>query len=279
MARTKAILLLTLLLVFTTGLTSAFDIKISVDPVTEANLYNPSYANSTEGIQNFNVTLENHASVGCKYYLRGRFQHGNQTETRYSNPYASWPGESKVLELKYLPMNYRGNIRSDIDITYCGSEKNVSSFEYNHTKKHVSKNMVTSETTKSNITSTSIEIPVSKGTLMPKKVPPYWKAGSAKIENNTAKVNYDAEIFRKKENITYTVIDSSGEVLGETKVSLKEPEPTLKERILERKWLIFAGLFFASLIGNGYLLRRKIIPESVREKLGELELGDRDIKN
>jgi hypothetical protein len=276
MARTKILLLLTLLAVIPA--VSAFQFNVKVAGTADASTYDIEYMNETNVIHEMNVTVENPASAGCNYYLEGNYRKGGETERIYSNAYKMWPGESERMQIHYLPLDYNGTVQADIDLLYCGIQKNLTSFEFNATQLNEADTDVESDTVKVKRNNAEINLPVTEGHLIPSETPAYWKVGRAEIANRTSKIRYEPTIFKEEKQIKYTVVDGEGEILGTTTVELTEPEPTLKEKLLNNKWLIFAGLFVASLIGNAYLLRKKIVPEKVREKLAELEMGDRSIK-
>lgn len=272
------ICILAVLVLFSAGSASALNIQVKVPPEVKASIYDVQYQNSTDLVHSMNFTLENPASVGCAYAVRGRFDKGGAVNTVYSKSYEMWPGEARLLELNYIPQNYTGTVRADIDLLYCDRAENITSYRFESEKSNWPNTRIESRTIEATDRKAKIETSFQNGKLIPITSPPNWRTGSATLTNSSATLEYDAPIFSHERNITYALIDEEGELVGKTEVSLKNPEPSLKEKILEKKWLIFAALFIVSMAGNGYLLRRKIIPEEVREKLAELEFGDRDIK-
>ena len=278
MARSKVLLLL-VALILSVGAGSALNFDVDVASEANVSVVDIKYDNSTSSFHNFNATIENYASVGCTYNLRAVYEHSDgQKEIRYSNSYKLWPGSNQVAEINYFPENYTGTVDAKVEIVFCDQKKDVKSFEFNSTENITLENEVESSTLQVNDNQAQVEFSVEKGHLVPHEMPAYWKTGYSEIVNGSATLEYNPPIFSEEKKLNYAVFSGEGEIIGETTVSLKNPEPTLKEKILDSKWLIFAGLFIVSLAGNGYLLRRKIVPDEVREKLAELEFGDRDIK-
>lgn len=269
---------LAVLVVLSAGSTTALNIEVKVPPEVKASVYDVNYGNSTSLVHSMNFTLENPASVGCSYAVRGRFDKGGSIDTVYSKAYDTWPGTAQFVELDYIPQNYTGTVEADIDLFYCDKSENITDYSFESTEYNWPDKEINSKTLIATDRQAKIETSFQNGKLVTIKSPPNWRTGSAKLVNGSATIDYKAPIFRQDRNITYGLIDESGRMVGKTEVSLKNPEPTLKQKILQKKDLILAGLFIASLIGNLYLLRRKIVPEEVRERVNEIEFSDRDLK-
>lgn len=285
MDRDKIFLLLAVLAVTPTAV--AINFQVNIDAVADAGVYESRYTKETSGIQNFNVSVENIASAGCTYYLRGRYKEGNRTVERYSHGYALWPGNSTLMELKHLPINYTGAVKADIDMIYCGVERNVSSFKFNMTERKIVDSKIESETVEVDGDRAKIMLPVSEGELIPHEVPAYWKVGSTQVSDGIATIRYDPTIFRSDKEITYTVLDSDGDIIGDTTVKLDVPEPTLLERLKAKSGLILAVFLLLSLGLNLYQGRRRVVPEKVRRLVSKVaeavrselsDFGDRDIR-
>jgi hypothetical protein len=231
--------------------------------------------------------MENHGSVGCTYRLKADVEYGETEFTRYSPGYALWPGDSQLAELKFLPLDYNGTVETNVSLNYCGQSKHVEYFEFNFTESKTVDSRVEARTLEANNTNAVIEMPVGNATLIPQEYYPRWRVGSTEVRNGKAFLEYDAPIFRRTDNITYTVLDEEGDVIGETEVSMVEPGPTLRERVMALMPQLLGGLLAVSLLGNLYLGRRRVVPERIRVVLAEAwqrvrteleEFGDRDIK-
>ncbi|QGA80132.1 hypothetical protein LC1Nh_0228 [Candidatus Nanohalobium constans] len=203
--------------------------------------------------------------------MKADFQQGNESFERFSSPEPLWQGDYERLEIKYIPTNYTGKIETNLSLQYCDQEKQIDSFNFNVTENTTINSTVDSRTVSSNHESSKIEI---KGdTLIPQEEPSYWKTSSAQIINGTAEIEYDAPIFDRQEEITYTVIED-GEIIGSTTVGFK-PEPTLKEKIIDKKLEVLTGLLTASILFNILLVLKQ---KGILARLQSLEYQLPDFK-
>jgi hypothetical protein len=237
MIRKIAIFLITIFLVSTT---SALNFDVGVDALTESSEYGIEYRNNTT-VQQVNTTVLNGGSIGCQFRLKGEFEYANQTQTRYSSPHAMFPGAEEMLQLYFIPENYTGQIETTLYTEYCGQEKQIEEFNFSSPESVISNNTIESTTRSVTDTESNVKIGSEDGRLVPKEAPPYWKTGSAEIVNGSATVEYDAPIFQEGENLTYTVLDSKNNVVGETEVYLKA-EKTLWDRLENNLYKILLGI-------------------------------------
>lgn len=253
---------------------AAIDFQVDIAGEAEASVYNVQ--NTTQGdLHEFNLTMENPSSVGCEYFLRGEFERGNATERRYSNGYSVWPGSSTDMELKYVPVNYTGQVNADIDLIYCDTVRNVTDYSFNVSTSTFESTFET-ETLEVDEESARARFSIENATAVPVRAPPFWRVGSSEIVNRKARLDYRPSLFQHEESITYALMEN-GTIQGRAEVSLEAPEPTLKEKIMEKRFEIASALAFILLLGNLYLLRSRILPEKVLESIREMET-DRSIK-
>lgn len=232
---------------------SSLSFNIDVEELADHSLKDVEHSANVSQLQEINATVENVGSIGCTYRIKADFQKGNQTLERFSSPQPLWQGEYERLEINYIPTNYKGEIETNLSMTYCGQEKQVDSFNFT-----VTENTTVNSTLKSRTISSDDErarIEVEGDRLVPQEEPSYWKTSSTNIVNGTAEIEYDAPIFDQREEITYTVLED-GEIKGSTTVNL-EPEPTLKEKILDRKLEITAAVLAISILGNILLILKQ----------------------
>jgi hypothetical protein len=175
------------------------------------------------------------------------------------------------MEINYIPTNYTGEIETNLSLQYCGQEKQLESFSFNVTENTTINSTVESRTVSSNRESTELEVEGDK--LVPEEEPPYWKTSSAEIVNGTAEIEYDAPIFDRQEEITYTVIED-GEIQGSTEVTF-EPQPTFKEKIMDRKLEIVSAVLGVSILANILLVLKQ--RGSIR-RIREIEYELPDLK-
>lgn len=222
---------LTLLFVvlFFISTASALNFEMEIDALTDSSEYGIEYRNNTT-VQEINTTVLNGGSIGCQFRLKGEFEYANQTQTRYSNPYALFPGAEETMHLYFIPENYTGEVETTLYTEYCGQEKQIKQFNFTSPESVMANSTIESKTRSVNSNSSRINIDSEDGRLVPKEAPAYWKTGSTEIINGTATVEYDAPIFREGENLTYTVIDNKNNVIGETEVYLRA-EKTIWDRL------------------------------------------------
>lgn len=267
MAKLEKALPLLLVLVFVST-AAAFELSVVVDPLKNVSVKGLEYDNSSQ-VQDVVLNLDNTGSVGCTYRVKAVSEYNNTFYEHYSKEYPIWPGSNSDVDMSFALANKSGQVNTSLFISYCDGEQFLESF--NWTSEPVGTiNEVNSETLSASETSVKAEFSRENGSLVPVETPPYWKVSSAKIENSTAELTYNPSIF-KETNLTYAVTNEEGSIIGKTEVSLKDPEPSLKQKILDNKWFLFAALFALSLIGNLLLLRKRIVPDKVNEKAVELK--------
>ena len=226
MAPDKVTVLLTGL-VLLAGFTAALDFSVEVRPTPEVSVYQVENISSSDF--NTSMALENSGSVGCEFRLKGVFDQGGQEVIRYSRPYPIWPGEGTDVDLTYIPINYTGEVESEISLEYCWQQKPVANFTFESDQAILPNKTLESKTLNFNNTNARVLFKdLDKALLIPQEYPPYWKVGSADVRNGEAKINYRAPLFKKGENITYTVVQNRS-VIGKTKVQLEDQETWFEE--------------------------------------------------
>lgn len=249
MARKTTVLML---IVFLTSTVAALQFDVSVDALTESSEYGFEYKNNTT-VQQINTTVLNGGSIGCQFRLKGEFQYANQTQTRYSSPYAMFPGAEEMMQLYFIPEKYTGEVETTLYAEYCGQEKQIKQFNFTSPEPVISSSTIESETLSVNSTGTQVDVDLEDGRLVPKEAPPYWKTGSAEVVNGSATVDYDAPIFQEGKNLTYTVLDQRNNIVGETEVYLKAEE-TLLDKLESNLFKILLGI--SVLVNFGFVILR-----------------------
>ncbi len=245
MKRKKAFLVL--FTVLSVSAVSALQFDVQVGSITDSSEYRIQYEENTN-IQEINVTVLNSGSIGCQYRLKGEFQYANTTHTRYSDSYSLFPGAESVAKLHFIPENYTGEVRTDLYTEYCDQEKQIAEFNFTSPEKIIPNETVESETLDVTNYSSKARLDVERGRLVPQETPPYWKASSAEISNNTATVRYDAPIFKEGENLTYTVLNNESRVIGETEIYLKESK-NIWDKLESNLLFVLLGLSLAANFG------------------------------
>ncbi|MFB6202878.1 MAG: hypothetical protein ABEK01_00125 [Candidatus Nanohaloarchaea archaeon] len=207
--------------------------QLNVDDTLIASHFSLEHDSEVRKIQNVNLTVENKGSVGCTFRLRTVFQKGGgERIERYSQRVPLWSGGARTVELKYLPRNYTGMVRADAYLDYCGKREKIGNFTFNVTERTVLDNRLDSTTVWSNSSNAKIRLDVNQGTLIPYRVPAYWKTSSEKFNEGEAVIEYSAPIYTEDENITYAVMAENGSIMGKTKVVLRT-SPGLWERLMD----------------------------------------------
>ena len=243
---------------------SGLTFEVDVAELTDHSIKDLNHSDEVETVQEINGTIENIGSIGCTYRLKAEFEQGNETFERFSSPYSLWQGDYIRGEILYVPMNYTGTVDTDLSVTYCGQEKNVSSFSFNVTENTLPEQEMESRTVEASEDSATVELEEGEK-LVPEEEPSYWKTSSAEINNRSAQIEYDAPIFEASETITYSVLEDE-EVIGRTEVQL-EPEHTLTEKLWKQRMKILGGLLLLSVLGNLLLYLRhrglleKLVPD------------------
>lgn len=220
MAGTKA--LATFLLLFLISGASAINFDASVEPDANHTAKFMEHRDNVTGLQTANLTVVNTGSVGCTYRLRAVF---NTSEQAYSHEKALWPGGSAFFEVnKYFREN--GSVSTNLYLRYCGKEKQIDNFNFTAHASNENTTQVNSTTTESDNEQVKASLTVEEGLLIPEETPPYWKVASTEIVNGTADIGLEAPIYDPEEELRFSVYNrTSGEIEGQTTVSLKQPEP------------------------------------------------------
>lgn len=262
MARLKGLVAGIALLTLVSGAAGInFDVKIS--DITSYNAVDFNYTENPERLQTTNITIENTGSIGCRYRLRAEFNQSGKVVERWSQGYALWPGEAKLLSLSYLPINYTGPVDAELELHYCGRTADLENFSFNYTEKVTTNRTVGNRVLEVNSSSASVKLDVENGVLLPEESPAGWKTPSAQIKEGKAVVEYEPTLFHPEREITYSVY-SGGEVVGTTTVKL-DYQPTLLERLQKNAVEIVLGV---SVLLNLLLLLR---PGIARERLKALK--------
>ncbi len=232
-----------LVFVFMISTVSALQFDVGIGALTDSSEYGIEYRDNTT-VQQVNTTVLNGGSIGCQFRLKGEFKYANQTQTRYSSPYAMFPGSEEMMQLYFIPENYTGQVETTLYTQYCDQTKQIKQFNFTSPESVIANNTIESTTRSVNTTSTRINIEAESGRLVPKEAPAYWKTGSAEVVNGTATVEYDAPIFQEGKNLSYTVIDHRNNIVGETEVYLKAEE-TLLDRLQNNVYKILLSLSVA----------------------------------
>lgn len=241
-----------LLVLFLASTASALQFDVEVGALTDSSEYGIEYRNNTT-VQQVNTTVLNAGSIGCQFRLKGEFEYANQTQTRYSAPYALLPGAEALMQLYFIPENYTGQVETTLYNEYCGQEKQIKQFNFTSPESVIANSTIESKTLSVNRTGSRVNIDLEDGRLVPKEAPPYWKTGSAEIINGTTTVEYDAPIFSEGENLTYTVLNSQNNIVGETSVHLKAKE-TIWDKLENNLLLILLGI--SVLVNLGLVILR-----------------------
>ncbi|MFB6144100.1 MAG: hypothetical protein ABEJ98_02195 [Candidatus Nanohaloarchaea archaeon] len=224
----KILAVLSLIAVASTA--AALTFEVGVPPRISGNEYALSYENNTSSIHRTELVVENDGSVGCLYRLEGTYRYGNSSVERYSPPLRLWPGETGKAVLKFVAVNYTGEITASINLSYCGREDQLKEFSFNYTEKVSPAARYDSVTVEANRSAAKIKLESFKeAVLVPVEAPPKWKPSSATLNQSKAVIEYSPPLFARDEKMTYAVV-SGGQVVGSTQIGLHE-QKTLLERI------------------------------------------------
>ncbi|MFB6241447.1 MAG: hypothetical protein ABEJ36_01430 [Candidatus Nanosalina sp.] len=257
MDRSKVIPLLISILALA-SLGSGLLYQVEIGETLNHTAFRIDYRNTTKDIQRISATFRNIGSIGCTYRLKADVETGNSTTTYYSGDYPLWPGETRLMELRFIPQNISGKVETQLYITYCGKQEKLDEFSFNDTSETLLNKTLESRTLTASEQKARIKLGVRNASLIPVKVPPYWKVSSAEVRKGLANLSYQAPIFNDRENIRYAVVNTTtDQVIGVTEVNLN-PEKTLMEKIMER------ALEIALLIS--LLLNALLATAAVRER-------------
>lgn len=261
MARTPVLLTLATLII----IPAASSLSLNVDVASHANhsVRDVQFKQEIQDFQEFNVSVENIGSIACEYRLKADFSTGNRSVERYSNAVGLWQGEYAKLNIGYVPLNYTGPIETDLSLNYCGLTRNVGEYRFNVTQEIIANDSIKSRTIRALEDQALIQINQGKK-LVPIEEPSYWRTGPAEITNKTAELEYKSTIFDKTETIKYAVIEDR-KVIGSTKVEL-DSNPTLVQRINDRKLQIISVLLIISVLINILLVIKILRPEKLSVK-------------
>lgn len=225
MAGSKNTVLLAAILVLT-GSAAALDFNVEVAPTPEAKVYQPNV--SAGNYFNATASIQNPGSIGCEFRVKGDIQQGDRELTRYSNSYSMWPGDTENAEFIYLPINYTGEVMTNLSLQYCDKSRHIGFYSFNYTDKVLPNKSIDSKTLDVNSSNALASIETDEALLIPQKYPSYWKVGSAKVEEGRAFIEYRPTLFRKGEEIVFTVVENKT-VKGKTTVVLEDQESWYEE--------------------------------------------------
>lgn len=221
---------------------SALLYEVEIGESLNHSTFELEYQEEIQDVQEISVVVENTGSVGCQFYLRNDMSSGNFSRTDYSQEYAIWPGNSKLMEMKSVPENVTGTVNSTLHLSYCGKTVEIAQYSFNDTRKTLLNNSLESKTLSAGSGEVSMELPVQNGSVVPIDAPSYWRTGSADIKSGIASVNLDAPIFNSGSTVEFAVINSTTErVVGTTQVSMT-PEDDLEYIIRNSTLEIILGV-------------------------------------
>lgn len=240
MDKTK-IALLTALVAVPVVIGLNFNVKVGGGPPKQAS-YNLQFDNNTSKLQEVNLSVRNIGSIPCNYRLKAWFRQGNKTMERFSEAKPLYPGEGGLIELKYVPLNYTGNVRAEVNVTFCDREERVKKFNFTVAGNLSTNNTVKSRTLDAESRTATVSFDRKNLLLVPQETPPLWKVPSVNTEGTTAEISYEPPVFNPARELEFTVLNaSSHEILGETTVSLKE-SPTISYIIQQNKLKLLLSL-------------------------------------
>jgi len=218
------------LLFFMVSGVSAISFDASIEPDTNFSAKQFQFDENVSGIQTAKITVVNTGSVGCSFRARSVF---NNSKQAYSQEKALWPGSSGFLEINENFLE-NGTYRGALYLEYCGQQELIQ--EYNFTAEENSGNTTQIKSSTVNVDSDKVEVslPVEKGLIVPEETPSYWKVSSSDIVNGTTEIGLEAPIFDEREKLEFSIYNRSSEsFVGQTSVSLTEPEPGEWEKRVE----------------------------------------------
>ncbi|MFT4892381.1 MAG: hypothetical protein ACI8Z7_000153 [Candidatus Nanohaloarchaea archaeon] len=254
------VLTASLTVLFAVSGASALQVDINIQEITDHGAYEFDYRDNVTSFQEMNVTVENLGSIGCTYRMRAVLEGENFSEIAHSEGYELWPGDTALMTVRHLPLNYTGKVQSDVYLNYCGQEKLIEQVNYSIENRQSTNNTLESETLEANASGARIRTEeVQEGVMIPEETPAGWEVSSSMVEEGVASASYSAPIFDKRRNITYSVVRPDGELVGTTDVNLN-PEITVTEMLKDNVWKI---LLLISLMFNlGLLYTHKVKPLS-----------------
>ena len=251
----ERILVLTLLVIAFSAASTAVQFNVDVADDADSSEYEIDYRQNVSTVQQINFTVENTGSLGCKFTSEAEFMYGNTTDSVMSPSRNLWPGDSALLQIHYLPLNYSGPVQADLYVRYCGKTERLKQMNFTVEEARMPDTELNSRTESVSSGYSRITIDREEAILVPDNRPSGWKAASARVEEGRAEIEYEPSLFRKGEEISYTVLDpSTGDFIGSTSVVLQEDEDIL-EKLSENGWTI---LLVLSMIANLLFLARKI---------------------
>ncbi|MFT4867852.1 MAG: hypothetical protein ACI9LV_000462, partial [Candidatus Nanohaloarchaea archaeon] len=254
------ILAFTLILVFAVSGATGLKVDINIEEITDHGAYEFQYRDSVESFQEMNVTVENLGSIGCTYKMRAVLDGENLSEIEHSRGYELWPGDTALMKIRHMPLNYTGEIQSDVYLSYCGQEELIGEANYTVEERQVSNSTVETETV--SVDSSGAEVRTAElqnGYMIPEEAPAGWEVASSTVEDGKTRVSYDAPIFDNRRDITYSVVSSDGELVGTAEVNLN-PEKSLLEMVEQNIWKIL--LVMSLLLNLGLVYNQKVKPLS-----------------
>lgn len=227
---------------------SATNVNAEVDAMAEMDGYDVSAQSHPTGMREINLTVENSGSVGCNYRIMANLRYGNTSRRRYSDPEPVLAGGIAKPDLFFVALNYTGNVSGSVYSSFCGQREHLRNLSFAVDSGQTRVPAVNSTTVSVDDDYVNVSVNMEEGYLVPRKTPPYWKAGSARVEDGEASISYDPPLFDTSESLEYVLVNGSGAV-ATTKVDL-EVERTFLQRILDRLEASLAPLLGASLLLN-----------------------------
>ncbi len=235
-------LLAVLFLVAAIPSTAGLELQVLISDNSDFSVHEVNYINETEGVQRVNFTVENVGSIGCEYRLKAVFNSSEDASQSYSGAHRLWSGDTSFAELYYLPENVSGTVDSEIYMQYCGNEDLVKRFSFRMSTPEFPNRTVDSETLDANSTHAMVSVDAAEsGVMIPRDYPGGWKVSSVEVVEGEATAEYDAPLFSPRTNITYTVVDSGGDVLGTTTVNLNV-RPTFIEVLMQNRYRVLLAI-------------------------------------
>lgn len=208
---------------------AALQYQVDIPALRNASIIGTDYQNTTSGVHEFNTSVENIGSAGCRYRLEGTYSYEDISKKQYSSELGLWPGSTETAHLYFVPLNYTGQVNASVEATYCGYAEHVTDFSFTMQQAVNTSRNFTEKVRNVNRSAAEVSFQeLESGRLVPAETPPFWKVSPAEVRNGTAVLQYDPALFRYGENITYLVA-RNGSIDGKTEVYLKE-KPGLFEK-------------------------------------------------